>query len=206
MRPHLEAIALESAAVLYEPGEPLRHVYFPSNGLVSILAATIDGDSIEVGVVGFDGMVGIPVILGGTSPYRALVQIPGLAFRMKASKLQDFFNRRNGLHGALLRYTHAFMTQITQSGVCNHFHTVDQRLCRWLLAAQDRSSSDTLLLTQELVSRMLGIRRASVTVAASTLQRAGLIRYSRGEITILNRRGLEAASCECYRLVRDSWS
>jgi len=205
LEPHLERTVLEAGDVLCEPGEAFRHVYFPTEGLVSLLATTIDGDNLEVRLVGFEGLVGVPLVFGATSPYKALVQVKGSGFRMKAATFATLFARPNGLQNLVMRYTHAVFVQVTQSSVCNLFHSVEQRLCRWLLQALDRSRSDTLPLTQDLLSRMLGIRRASVTVTASRLQRSGVIRSSRGEITILDRRRLEAAACECYAVIRDQF-
>jgi CRP-like cAMP-binding protein len=205
LEPYLERTRLEAGDVLCEPWEPFRHVYFPTEGLVSVLATTIDGGNLEVRLVGFEGMIGIPVVLGATSPYKVLVQIKGSGFRITASAFAGFFARPSGLQSLVLRYTHAVLVQIAQSSVCNHFHSIVQRLCRWLLHARDRSRSDRLPLTQDLLSRMLGIRRASVTVAASMLQRSGMIRTGRGEITILDRRRLESATCECYHVIRDQF-
>jgi len=201
--PHLEQIKLETGQQLYESGEPIRYAYFPESALIALLSVTEDGATVEVGLVGNEGMLGIPILLQSeTLPYRTIVQSPGSAQRMRAGFLQKEFNLCGPFHDRLLRYLHVLITQLAQAGVCNRFHTIEQRLCRWLLAAQDRIKSTELKFTQESLSQMLGTDRTSVTETASTLQRAGLIRYSRGHITILDREGLGAAACECHAIIK----
>jgi CRP-like cAMP-binding protein len=200
----LEAVTLESGMVLYEPDQAIDHVYFLNDALVSILSVSEDGDSMEIGVVGWEGMVGVPAILGGVTPYRAVVQIGGQAFRMKRRSIAEEFRKSPLLHDLLLKYTNTFLVQIAQSSICNCYHSLQERLSRWLLMARDASRSDTLELTHELIARMLGTRRASVTVAAGLLQKAGLIRIGRGQIVIVDPRSLESIACECYGIVRDN--
>lgn len=201
--PHLEQVGLQTGQQLYESGEPIRHAYFPESALISLLSVTEDGATVEVGLVGNEGMLGIPILLKSeTMPYRTIVQSPGSARRMKADFLQKEFDLCGPFHDLLLRYLHVLITQLAQAGVCNRFHTIQQRLCRWLLAAQDRIQSTELKFTQESLSQMLGTDRTSVTETASTLQKAGLIRYSRGHITILDREGLGAAACECRAIIK----
>jgi CRP-like cAMP-binding protein len=199
----LEPICLPRNAVLYETGSAIRHAYFLTGGMVSLLSTTEDGKTIEVGMIGNEGIVGLTVILGmSEAPYRTTVQIPGAALRVRAGALRDEFNRGGMLHTLLLRYTHTLVTQLSQSAVCNRFHTTEERLCRWLLISRDRVRSDTLSLTQETISQMLGTPRTGVTMTAGILQSNRLISYSRGKIKIVDRRGLEDAACECYGVVR----
>jgi CRP-like cAMP-binding protein len=189
--------------VVYESGGPLEYVYFPTTCVVSLLYTMENGMTAEMGLVGNDGMVGIALFLGGdTTPNRAVVQIAGGALRMRSKLLQAEFARGGLLQHLLLLYTQALITQISQTAVCNRLHSVEKRLCRWLLLSQDRVKSDELPMTQEFISNMLGGRRESVTVAAGRLQSAGLIHYARGHIRILDRQGLEANACECYQIVK----
>jgi CRP-like cAMP-binding protein len=199
----LEPIVLPKGAVLYEPDETIEHVYFLNNALVSILSTNAEGATVEIGLVGQEGMVGVPAILGGVTPYRAVVQVGGDAFRTRGQRLCEEFRRNPFLRDLLLKYTNAFIIQIAQSSICNCYHTLQERLCRWLLVARDAVRSDVLILTHDVIARLLGTRRASVTVAAGLLQRAGLIKISRGQITILDPAGLESMSCECYSILRD---
>lgn len=199
----LERVTLHCGMVLQEPEQEIDHVYFVEGGLVSLLSVTAEGGSIEIGVVGSEGMVGIPAVLGGIAPYRAVVQIRGEAWRMRRKQITEEFIRNRGLHDMLLRYTNSFLIRIAQNSICNCFHTLEERLSRWLLLARDSTNSDTLKVTHDVIARLLGTRRASVTVTAGSLQKAGLIRMARGEITILNRAGLEAMACECYGIVRE---
>jgi CRP-like cAMP-binding protein len=189
--------------VLYESGARQEFIYFLTTSVVSSLYTTEDGATAEMGLVGNDGVVGMPAFLGGeTSPSKAVVVVAGGAFRMKVRTLRDEFAAGGSLQWMLLRYTQAFITQVSQAAVCNRLHAVEQRLCRWLLMCRDRVQTDELQMTQEFISNVLGGRRETVTVAAGRLQDAGLIRYSRGHITILDRRAMEAAVCECYSTVR----
>jgi CRP-like cAMP-binding protein len=189
--------------VVYESSGALEYVYFPTTSVVSLLYTMENGATAEMGLVGNDGMVGVSLFLGGdTTPNRAVVQIAGDAFRMKAEVLQAEFARGGPLQHLLLLYTQALITQISQTAVCNRLHSVEQRLCRWLLLSQDRVKSDELPMTQEFISNMLGGRRESVTVAAGRLQSARVIHYARGHIKILDRKRLEACACECYQIVK----
>ncbi|MEA1051931.1 Crp/Fnr family transcriptional regulator [Lamprobacter modestohalophilus] len=208
LQPHLEPIALPLGKVLYESGEGLNHVYFSTTAIVSLLYVMENGASAEIAVVGNEGIVGIAVFMGGeTMPNRAVVQSAGQAYRLKGLVLKRELARAGGRrHGSLqpllLRYTMALLTQMAQTAVCNRHHTIDQQLCRWLLLSLDRLPSNELEMTQELIANMLGVRREGVTEAAGRLQSAGLIRYSRGHIKVLDRPGLEARVCECYEVVR----
>jgi CRP-like cAMP-binding protein len=200
----LEPVTLTFGEVLYEPGDTIRHVYFPNSSLVSLLTL-VDGHlALEVGLLGRDGMVGIPLVLGHTvSSVRALVQGTGTALRIASAPFLEEFRRSLPLQRELYRYTHTLMAQISQTAACNRFHVVETRLARWLLMTQDRVKSDQFRMTHEFLSHMLGVRRVGVTKAAHSLQKRELIRYSRGDITILDRNGLEAAACECYEVIKD---
>jgi CRP-like cAMP-binding protein len=201
--PGLERVDFALGDVLYESNGRLEYAYFPTGAVISMLYTMEDGATAEVGRCGNDGVVGVSLFLGGdTMPNRAIVQIAGGAMRMRARALQAEFARGGSLQQLLLRYTQALVTQIAQTAVCNRLHSVEQRLCRLLLFSHDRVKADELLMTQELIASTLGGRRESVTVAAAHLQDAGLIRYSRGHIRVLDRAGLERAACECYRVVR----
>ena len=201
--PHLELIPLKLGDVVYEPGDKLRHVYFPTTAIVSLLYVMKDGASAEIAIVGNEGILGISLFMGGEStPSRAVVQSAGYAYRLKAQFLKDEFGRFGPMLHLLLRYTQALITQMAQTAVCNRHHSVDEQLCRWLLLSLDRLSSNELAMTQELIANMLGVRREGVTEAAGKLQDAELIRYRRGKITVLDRPGLEARSCECYQVVK----
>jgi cAMP-binding proteins - catabolite gene activator and regulatory subunit of cAMP-dependent protein kinases len=204
LSPHLEAVDLPFKQVLIAPDEPITHVHFPDSGLGSMLALFEGGGSLEVGMIGQDGMVGVPVILGAeTVTQECLMQVPGTGWRMAAAALRKATSQSPSLHAALLRYVMAFLAQVSQTAACNGAHRIDERLARWLLMAHDRCHDDRIPLTQEFLSTMLGVRRAGVTVAASTLQRAGIINYVSGDITVLNRPALEVASCECYGIVME---
>ncbi|NTV95608.1 MAG: Crp/Fnr family transcriptional regulator [Thiobacillus sp.] len=204
----MELVALPLGLVLQEPGMAMDYVYFPTTAIVSLLYVTAAGDSAEIAVVGNDGIVGVSLFMGGeTTTTRAVVQSAGRAYRLDARLLKSEFNRAGGrrdsaLQHLLLRYTQALLTQMAQTAVCNRHHTVDQQLCRWLLLSLDRLPGNELVMTQELIANMLGVRREGVTEAAGKLQRAGLIHYCRGKITVHDRPGLEARVCECYQVVR----
>jgi CRP-like cAMP-binding protein len=201
--PELQPVIFSLGEVVYESGGHLAYIYFPTTSVVSLLYMMEDGSVAEAGLAGNDGVVGVALFLGGdTTPNRAVVQLAGGAIRMKAKLLQAEFRRGGALQLLLLRYTQALITLISQTAACNRLHLVEQRLCRWLLLCHDRVNSDELLMTQEFISNMLGGRRESVTVAAGRLQDAGLIHYVRGHIKILDRKGLEAAVCECYGVVK----
>jgi CRP-like cAMP-binding protein len=200
---HLELVPMELGAVLYEPGARMRYVYFPTTSIVSLLYVMENGASAEIAIVGNEGMLGIALFMGGeTTPSRAVVQSAGSGFRLRAQLLKEEFSRFGPMLRLLLRYTQGLITQMAQTAVCNRHHSVDQQLCRWLLLSLDRLSSNELAMTQELIANMLGVRREGVTEAAGKLQDAGLIRYHRGKITVLDRRGLEQRSCECYEVVK----
>jgi CRP-like cAMP-binding protein len=199
----LELIEMTLGDVLYESGSQLAHVYFPTTAIVSLLYVMEDGSSAEIAVVGNEGIIGVALFMGGeTTPSRAVVQSAGHAYRLKGQLLKREFTRSVELHHLLLRYTQALLTQMAQTAVCNRHHTLDQQLCRWLLLSLDRLPSNELTMTQELIANMLGVRREGVTEAAGKLQEAGLIQYKRGRITVLDRPGLEAQACECYRVVK----
>jgi CRP-like cAMP-binding protein len=201
--PHLQLVGLPLGTVLYESGDLLRHVYFPTDSIVSLLYVLENGASAEISVVGNEGVIGIALFMGGeTTPSRAIVQSAGHAYRLVGQRLKDEFHCNGGAQIRLLRYTQALITQMAQTAVCNRHHSVDQQLCRWLLLSLDRLASDELVMTQELIANMLGVRREGVTEAAGKLQKLGVIRYSRGKITVLDRPKLEALSCECYAAVK----
>jgi len=201
--PDLEWVPMPLGEVLSEPGMPMRHVYFPTTAIVSLLYVMEDGASAEIAVVGNEGIVGVSLFMGGeTTTSRAVVQSAGHAYRLKAQLLKNAFLHAGPMQRLLLRYTQALLTQMAQTAVCNRHHSVDQQLCRWLLLSLDRLDSNELTMTQELIANMLGVRREGVTEAAGKLQQAGLIRYSRGKITVVDRAGLEARACECYAVVK----
>ena len=202
--PALQPVNFELGDVLCESGSRLDYIYFPTTAVVSTVYTTETGATAEMGLAGNDGVVGVSLFLGSdTTPYRDVVVVAGGALRMKARALREEFARGGALQYQLLRYTQALLTQVSQTAVCNRLHVVEQRLCRWLLLCHDRVTTNELQLTQEFISNMLGGRRETVTVAAGRLQDAGVIRYSRGHITILDRKGLEAIACECYSMVED---
>ena len=203
----LEPVHLPLGKVLYESGATMNHVYFPTTAIVSMLYVMENGSSAEIAVVGNDGIVGIALFMGGeTMPNRAVVQSEGHAFRLPGTVLKQEFARSGGFQHLLLRYTLALLSQMSQTAVCNRHHSVDQQLCRWLLLSLDRLPSNELSMTQELIANMLGVRREGVTEAAGKLQKAELISYSRGVITVLDRPGLEKRVCECYQVVKDEFS
>ena len=204
--PHLEPVTLPLGKVLYEPGARLSYVYFPTTAIVSLLYVMEDGASAEIAVVGHEGIVGISLFMGGDSTTnRAIVQSAGKGFRLKANLMLQEFNRAGPVLHLLLRYTQALITHMAQTAVCTRHHSLDQQLCRWLLLSLDRLETNELVMTQELIANMLGVRREGVTEAAGQLQKAGLTRYQRGQITVLNRDGLEARTCECYAVVKKEY-
>ena len=203
LRPELEHVRLELGQALYESGSGQAYVYFPTDSIVSLLYVMKNGSSAEIAVVGNEGVVGIALFMGGeTTPSRAVVQSAGFAYRFRDSLLKIEFERGGALQHLLLRYTQALITQMSQTAACNRHHAVEQQLCRWLLLSLDRLHSNELTMTQELIANMLGVRREGVTQAAGNLQAAGLIHYSRGKITVLDRSKLEARACECYAVVK----
>ena len=204
--PQLESVQMPLGGVLYESGGTLSHVYFPTTAIVSLLYVMENGASAEIAVVGNEGIVGISLFMGGEStPSRAVVQSAGHGFRLKSAAVKDEFNQAGPVLQLLLRYTQALITQMAQTAVCNRHHSLDQQLCRWLLLSLDRLSGDELLMTQELIANMLGVRREGVTESAMKLQNAGLIRYARGRISVLDRTGLEKRTCECYAVVKKEY-
>jgi CRP-like cAMP-binding protein len=204
--PLLESVDLSLGEVLYESGATLSHVYFPTTAIISLLYVMENGASAEIAVVGNEGIVGISLFMGGEStPSRAVVQSAGKGFRLKAQTIKEEFNRAGPVLHLLLRYTQALITQMSQTAVCNRHHSLDQQLCRWLLLSLDRLEGNQLVMTQELIANMLGVRREGVTEGALKLQHAGLIQYARGRITVLDRAGLEKRSCECYLVVKKEY-
>ena len=204
--PHLEPVQLALGLVLYESGVRMRYVYFPLDAIVSLLYMLENGTSAEIAVVGNEGVVGIALFMGGeSSTSRAVVQTAGSALRMPAHVIKEEFGRSGPMLHLLLRYTQALIAQMSQTAVCNRHHSLDQQLCRWLLLSLDRLQGNDLVMTQELIANMLGVRREGVNEAALNLQRAGLIRYVRGRITVLDRAGLERRTCECYAVVKTEY-
>lgn len=209
--PHLEWVAMPLGEVLYESSGPLQHVYFPTTAIVSLHYVTADGASSEIVGVGNEGVIGTSLFMGGNGPpSRAIVYTGGYGYRLKARVLMEEFNRAGGrragvMQHVLLRYTQALITQISQTTVCNLHHSIEQHLCRWLLLTLDRLPSNELIMTQELIANILGVRREGVTEAAGHLQQAGCIRYRRGHITVLDRSGLESRSCECYAVIKNEF-
>jgi CRP-like cAMP-binding protein len=205
-RPQLEPVSMPLGQVLYESGGMLSHVYFPTTSIVSLLFVMQNGASAEIAVVGNEGVVGISLFMGGEStPSRAVVQSAGEGFRLTSQTMKDEFNRAGPVLHLLLRYTQALITQMAQTAVCNRHHSLDQQLCRWLLLSLDRLQNNELVMTQELIANMLGVRREGVTEAALKLQSAGLISYTRGRITVIDRHALEKRTCECYAVVKHEY-
>jgi CRP-like cAMP-binding protein len=201
--PHLERVTLGLGKVIYESGETMRHVYFPIDSIVSLLYVMENGASAEISVVGNEGLIGVALFMGGAStPSRAVVQSEGTAYRLLGSRLKTEFDRHGELLVLTLRYTQSLLTQMAQTAVCNRHHSIDQQLCRWLLLSLDRLPSNRLVMTQELIANMLGVRREGVTEAAGKLQAMGVIQYNRGRITVLDRPRLETLTCECYAVVK----
>jgi CRP-like cAMP-binding protein len=204
--PHLGHVTFKLGEVVYESGGQMEHIYFPTKAIVSLLYLMENGASAEMGMAGNEGLVGVALFMGGnTMPNRAVVQSAGGAVRMKARVLRDEFARGGAFQRLLLRYTQALLTQMSQTAVCNRLHAIEQQLCRWLLLSHDRLKSNELVMTQELIAGMLGVRREGVTAAAGRLQEQGIISYVRGRIRIHDRRGLEASACECYKVVKDEY-
>lgn len=207
IEPHLEFISLPLGKVIYESGDKMTHVYFPTTAIISMLYIMENGATAEIGIAGNNGLIGSALFMGSESTSsRAVVQSKGDAIRIKAEPLQTEFDKGGLFQRLLLRYTQSLMTQISQTAVCNRLHTVDQQLCRWLLINHDQLETNKLVMTQELIANMLGVRREGVTIAARKLQERGLIKYSRGTIIMTNRKGLEEASCECYQIVMDEYN
>ena len=206
LRSTLEPLSLSLGEVIYESGEQLEYIYFPTTAIISLLYIMENGSTAEIGMAGNDGLVGIALYMGGsTTPSRAIVQSAGDAFRMPSKALNDEFSLGGVFQKVLLRYTQSLMTQISQTAVCNRLHSVEQQLCRWLLINHDLLRTNKLIMTHDLIANMLGVRREGVSIAAGHLQEKGLIKYVRGTITMLDREALERAACECYRVVRDEY-
>ena len=202
----LEAVSMELGEVLYESGDQMTHMYFPTAAIISLLYIMENGATAEIGIAGNNGLVGIALFMGGeTTSNRAVVQSAGYAVRMKAADVREAFSLGGVFQNILLRYTQSLITQISQTAVCNRLHSVEEQLCRWLLINHDQLQTDKLVMTHDLIANMLGVRREGVSIAASHLQEQGLIKYVRGTITILNRQGLEHAACECYKVVMDEY-
>jgi CRP-like cAMP-binding protein len=206
LKPDLEPVSLALGEVIYESGEQLEYIYFPTTAIISLLYIMQNGATAEIGMAGNDGLVGIALYMGGaTTPSRAVVQSAGNAFRLRSKPLQSAFNLGGEFQNLLLRYTQSLMTQISQTAVCNRLHSVEQQLCRWLLINHDLLQTNKLIMTHDLIANMLGVRREGVSIAAGHLQKKGLIKYVRGTITMLDRKGLELAACECYKVVKDEY-
>jgi CRP-like cAMP-binding protein len=206
LKPNLEPVSLSLGQVIYESGEQLDYIYFPTSAIISLLYIMENGSTAEIGMAGNDGLVGIALYMGGsTTPSRAVVQSAGNAFRMRSRALNEEFRLGGVFQKILLRYTQYFMTQISQTAVCNRLHSVEQQLCRWLLINHDLLQTNELIMTHDLIANMLGVRREGVSIAAGNLQKRGLIKYVRGTITMLDRDALESAACECYRVVKDEY-
>jgi CRP-like cAMP-binding protein len=203
LQQHMDLVDLSLHQPIYDLGEPITSVYFPISGVISLVVTMEDGSTMEAGMVGQEGMAGLPALLSGTTKaHHAFVQMAGQAWRLKTTALKAEFDRGGSFQTLLLRYFQSLLTQVAQAGVCNRFHTIEERLARWLLLVSDCVQAEEFPLTQEFISHMIGVRRAGVTVAAGVLNQAGLIRYTRGRIKITDRAGLEAFSCECYQRVR----
>ena len=206
LKPNLEPVSLSLGEVIYESGEQLEHIYFPTTAIISLLYIMENGATAEIGMAGNDGLVGIALYMGGsTTPSRAVVQSAGNAFRMQSKALNHEFSRGGVFQKILLRYTQSLMTQISQTAVCNRLHSVEKQLCRWLLINHDLLRTNKLIMTHDLIANMLGVRREGVSIAAGHLQKKGLIKYVRGTITMLDRDALEKTACECYRVVKDEY-
>jgi CRP-like cAMP-binding protein len=206
LKPDLEPVSLSLGQVIYESGEKLEYVYFPTTAIISLLYIMENGSTAEIGMAGNDGLVGIALYMGGsTTPNRAVVQSAGNAFRLRSRALQFEFGLNGMFQKILLRYTQYLMTQISQTAVCNRLHSVEQQLCRWLLINHDLLQTNKLIMTHDLIANMLGVRREGVSIAAGHLQKQGLIKYVRGTITMLDREGLETTACECYKVVKDEY-
>jgi CRP-like cAMP-binding protein len=207
LAPHLEKFPMRLGETICRSGEQFQYAYFPATAIVSMLYVMESGAAAEIASVGNEGVLGIPLFMGGiTTPSSAVVQTAGMSYRLKANRLQEEFNRAGGTQRLLLRYTQALAVQIGQTASCNRHHTIEQQLCRWLLSTLDRLPSSDVVMTHELVSGILGVRRESITAAAGKLQRAGVLSYRRGHITVVERAGLEAVACECYTVVKQAYS
>ncbi len=204
LKPHLEPVRHSIGDVIFQAGDEIRHVYFPENGMISLLSVTEQGQAVEVGYTGFEGLVGISLFLEQTEmPYQALTQAPTEAFRVEAKIITQLFKQRGDFHDVALRYFYLMLRQISQTCICNHFHKIEARLCRWLTVMSERSKDKNLVLTQEFIAHILGVQRTSIGMIAAALQSAGIIRYSRGKVEILDYERLKKCACECYAIVRE---
>ena len=204
LKPHLEPVVLTPGTIVYQAADAIRHVYFPANGMVSLLSVTEQGQTVEVGFTGFEGMIGLPILLGQNEmPYQAMVQVRADCLRAEAKHVVNLFNQCGLFHDVALRYFYVVFKQISQTCICNHFHTIEARLCRWLTVMHDRSGNKRLSLTQEFLSQMLGVQRTSIGMIANALQQAGIISYRRGKIEIVDDGRLRQAACECFFIVQE---
>ena len=204
LKPHFEPVSFPPGTILYQSGDDIRHTYFPGSGMVSLLSVTEQGQTVEVGFTGFEGMVGLPILLGQTEmPYQAMVQVKADCLRVETKPILDLFNRRGAFHDIVLRYFYVVVKQLSQTCVCNHFHTIEARLCRWLTVLRERSGYKHLTLTQEFLSHMLGVQRTSIGMIAQSMQNEGIIRYRRGKIEIVDDERLKSAACECFFIVKE---
>jgi CRP-like cAMP-binding protein len=206
LKPHLETVNLPTGDIILQAGDAIRYVYFPNNGMISLLSVTEQGQTVEVGFTGFEGIVGLPIFLGRNEmPYQAMVQVPANCFRVEAKIILKLFNRCGTFHNVVLRFMYVVFKQISQTCVCNHFHTIEARLCRWLSVMYDRSKKNQLSLTQEFLAQMLGVQRTSIGMIANTLQTQGIIRYRRGKIEIVDYERLKQCACECFFIVKKEY-
>jgi CRP-like cAMP-binding protein len=206
LKPHLEAVNIPVGEIVLESGDKIRHVYFPNKGMISLLSVTESGQMVEVGFTGFEGMIGLPILLGRNEmPYQALAQVPVDGFRVEAKTILKLFGQCGTFHDIVLRYIYVVFKQISQTCVCNHFHTIEARLCRWLSVMHDRSKNGHLSLTQEFLANMLGVQRTSIGMIANTLQNDGIIRYSRGKIEIVDAERLNDSACECFHIIKTEY-
>jgi len=204
LKPHLEPVSLTTGSIIYQAGDTIRHTYFPLGGMVSLLSVTEQGQTVEIGFTGFEGMVGLPVLLGQSEmPYQAMVQVKADCYRVETKPLLELFKRCGTFHDIVLRYFYVILKQLSQTCVCNHFHTIEARLCRWLTVMSERSGERQLSLTQEFLSQMLGVQRTSIGMIAHSMQEKGIIRYRRGKIEIIDEQRLKHAACECFFIVRE---
>jgi CRP-like cAMP-binding protein len=206
LKPHLEALSLSRGDIIFQAGDAIRHVYFPNNGMVSLLSVTEEGQTVEIGFTGFEGMVGLPILLSRNEmPYQAMVQVAADCFRVEAKTILKLFGRCGTFHDVVLRYMYVMLRQVSQTCVCNHFHTIEARLCRWLTVMHEHSRNGHLSLTQEFLSNMLGVQRTSIGMIANTLQNDGIIRYSRGKIEIVDYERLKQCACECFFIIKKEY-
>jgi CRP-like cAMP-binding protein len=204
LQPQLEPVSFAVGSIMYQAGDTIHHTYFPNNGMISLLSVTEQGQTVEVGFTGYEGMVGLPVLLGQTEmPYQSMVQVKADCLRVETKQILELFHQCGAFHDIVLRYFYVVVKQISQTCVCNHFHTIEARLCRWLTVMRERSGDKHLTLTQEFLSQMLGVQRTSIGMIAQSMQMAGIIRYRRGKIEIVDDGRLRNAACECFSIVRE---